>query len=63
MSNQTKARGKEPNMLIIDSLLISKSFSLGEVRGTLSLFLVGQAQAATALPARSTAHSLDPSYG
>ena len=40
-------------MLIIDSLLMSKFFlSLGEVRRTLSLFRVAQAQAATALTAR-----------
>ena len=30
-------------MIIIDSLLVSRFFSLGEVRRTLSLFLVAQA--------------------
>jgi len=50
-------------MIIIDSLLVSRFFSLGEVRRTLSLFLVAQAQAAMAWTVRSTAHSLEPSYG
>ena len=48
-------------MIIIDSLLVSRFFSLGEVRRTLSLFLVAQAQAAMVLTARATAHSLEPS--
>jgi hypothetical protein len=56
-----KAREKGADMLIIDSLLVSRFFSLGEVRRTLSLFLVAQAQAAMVLTARGTAHSLEPS--
>jgi hypothetical protein len=51
-------------MLIIDSLLKFNFFLSGEVQENLSLFWVGQAQAAMALPAMSTAqHSFDPSYG
>jgi hypothetical protein len=48
-------------MTIIDSLLVSRFFSLGEVRRTLSLFLVAQAQAAMVLTPMATAHSLEPS--
>ena len=48
-------------MLIIDSLLMSRFFSLGEVRRTLSL--VAQAQSVTTLTAMSTARSLDPLCG
>jgi hypothetical protein len=57
--------GKEPNMLIIDSLLKFNFFLSGEVQENLSLFSVSQAQAAMPLPAMSTdaQHSFDPSYG
>jgi hypothetical protein len=51
-------------MLIIDSLLKFNFFSLERCRRTSLFFWVGQAQAAMALPAMSTAqHSFDPSYG
>lgn len=51
-------------MIIIDSLLKFNFFLSGEVQENLSLFWVSQAQAATALPAMSSAqHSFDPSYG
>jgi hypothetical protein len=49
-------------MLIID-LLKFNFFLSGEVQENLSLFWVSQAQAAMALPAMSTQHSFDPSYG
>lgn len=58
-----KAREKEPNMMIIDSLLQFKSFLSGEVQENLSLFVNSHAQAATAMRVEFTAHSLDPSYG
>ena len=51
-------------MIIIDSLLKFNFFLSGEVQENLSLFGVGQALAAMALRAMSTAqHSFDPSYG
>jgi hypothetical protein len=50
-------------MLIIDSLLMSSFSLLERCRRTLSLFLVAQAQAATARTARCSAHSLEASYG
>jgi hypothetical protein len=50
-------------MIIVDSLLMSKSFlSRRGAENPLS-FLVAQAQAATASTARCGAHSLEPSYG
>jgi hypothetical protein len=60
---QPRLGRKEPNMLIIDSLLKFNCFLSGEVQENLSLFW-GQARAAMAWPASSTAqHSFDPSYG
>ena len=48
-------------MLIIDSLLMSKFFSLWERCGEPSLFFViAQAQAVTAWTAGRNAHSLEP---
>ena len=59
-ANHQRARGKEPNMLIIDSLLKFKFFSLERCRRT-SLFCQA-AHIATGLEATSTRHNLDPSY-